>query len=88
MKKKRFTKATRVIKSKTNFVIGGYENEISDGLREEMPDEWALTEEIYDEVVNSPGWDELARRDLRFLGTYTLKDMIHGNVKVCLREQE
>ena len=36
-----------------NFVVGGYENSVSDGHMEEMPDVDAMFEEVYDEAMNT-----------------------------------
>jgi len=83
---KRQQRAEKIIENKVDYVIGGYENEISDGHREpgSMPGEQELIEEVYDELMQSGGWDELQRKDLRFLTTEGLKQIIAKYIKEAI----
>lgn len=83
---KRQSRAIKIIRSKTRQIIGGYENEVEDGYREELPGKDRLAIEIYDEVINTPGWEKIQNRDLRFITTKVLKQMIDGHVEIHFTE--
>ena len=83
----------RVVDSSVNWVIGGYENSVADGHIDEMPSQEQMEAEIYDEVmatdyVEVAGGLKQIKKDIRFLGTETIKQMITDQVTRDLQEVE
>lgn len=78
---KRVKRAERIVKNKEDFVVGGYENEITDGDRETMPSMDELVDEIYWEVIGTAEWEKLQNKDLKFLTTKALKEMIRESIE-------
>jgi hypothetical protein len=74
-------KVKTLIREKANFVVGGWENSIADGHIETMPAVEDMEAEIYGEVM-SARWVELKaglaliKKDIRFLGTKRIKELI------------
>jgi len=76
----------RVIKEETNYVIGGYENSIQDGMMTEMPNKESLLAEIYAAVIASKGVQVgggimPVKKDIRFLGTARVKELIMERIE-------
>ena len=56
-----------------NWIVGGYENDVSDGNIEQMPSRAELAEEIYNSALNNSYLEGMmtvngARREMRFAG--------------------
>ena len=70
-----------VIKKSFNNIIGGLENDLEDGFIQELPNETTLKNMIYDDVMktkelNGQNGHMKVEKDIRFLGTQTIKSMI------------
>ena len=70
-----------LIKERANWVIGGYENSVSDGHMTEMPSAEEIKSEVYGEVIRSKhveigGGLIGVSKDIRFLG----KDFIEAKI--------
>lgn len=79
---KREEMVMRLIAQKYNWVVGGFENEILDGERDQMPTQQTIEEHIYDEVMDADGLEVgfnifPIKKDIRFLGTEKIKKMIN-----------
>lgn len=73
-----------------NWVLGEYENTIQDGqmAKEDMPDDNELVEIIYEEVLASKyvtikGKNILIEKDIRFLTTTRLKEIIYQQLQMA-----
>ena len=71
----------KLVYSQANWVIGGWENSVTDGHIDAMPPREEMEAQIYDGVINAT-YVELAgglrpiKTDIRFLGTAKIKEMI------------
>lgn len=76
----------KLIKQKINWVVGGYENAVSDKHIEEMPSREQIADEVYQEVIDSKYLEIGAglmpiQKDIRFLGKQRIKQLIKENLK-------
>jgi len=75
-------KAKRIIEDHGNFVIGGYENAIEDGVEGDLPPFDKLVEEIYYGVMNPDssgyidGCETRIKDEIRFLGKDKVRNII------------
>jgi len=81
IKDKRNKKVQMVVNQSIDFVVGGYENAISDGDMEEMPAFSDLMVEVYEEVmatknIEGSGFLIPVKKDIRFHGTKRIYEMI------------
>jgi hypothetical protein len=76
----------KVIKEQTHYILGGYLNDIDDGHLKELPTVDDLTAEIYSLVINTVrlvigNMMFNVEKDIRFLGTTHIREMIRENVQ-------
>ncbi len=82
-----------LIRERANWVIGGYENSVSDGIIEEMPPVEKMEKEIYNEVMSTnhiqikAGLLEI-KKDIRFLGKEKIVRTIHIMTELILQGVE
>ncbi len=74
-------KVAALVREKANWVVGGWENSVTDGHLDTMPPVEDMEAEIYDEVLSAK-WVEMKAglvpitEDIRFLGTKRIKELI------------
>jgi hypothetical protein len=75
-----------LIEDRYNWILGGYENSLSDGYIETLPSRELIEQEIYEEVIQSKqlsvsfGFISI-EKDIRFLGKDKIKQLIHQFVE-------
>jgi len=75
----------RLIKQEYNWVVGGWMNDLADNGNK-LPSTKAIAEEIYYRVMKSQGVEVAGgifptKKDIRFLGSKRIKEMISTKIE-------